>query len=70
MGQRERVTQGVQWSPVYSKQGVAMKALMDLFSTDYGLFSITGIVFMIYMSYWFYSFFQRKMSESETAGEK
>ena len=47
-----------------------MKALVDLFSTDYGLFSIAGIIFMIYMSYWFYRFFQRKMAESEAAGEK
>lgn len=47
-----------------------MKALVDLFSTDYGLFSIAGIFFMLYMFYWFYRFFQRKMAESEAAGEK
>ncbi|MGB4061766.1 MAG: DUF3149 domain-containing protein [Burkholderiaceae bacterium] len=47
-----------------------MKALMDLFSTDYGLFSIAGIIFMIFMAYWFYSFFQRKMAESEALGEQ
>jgi hypothetical protein len=70
LGQWARVTEGVQWRSVFSKQGVAMKALVDLFSTDYGLFSIAGIIFMIYMSYWFYSFFQRKMAESEAAGEK
>ena len=47
-----------------------MKALMDLFSTDYGLFSIAGIVFMLFMAGWFYRFFTRKMQESEAAGEK
>ena len=34
-----------------------MKAVVDLFSTDYGLFSISGIVFMIGMAIWFYRFF-------------
>ena len=47
-----------------------MKALVDLFSTDYGLFSIAVIVFTVFMSYWFYNFFQRRMAESEAAGEK
>ena len=42
-----------------------MKAVVDLFSTDYGLFSISGILFMIGMAIWFYRFFQRKMTESE-----
>lgn len=42
-----------------------MKAVVDLFSTDYGLFSISGIVFMIGMAIWFYRFFNRKMAESE-----
>lgn len=40
-----------------------MKALVDLFSTDYGLFSIAGILFMIGMAIWFYRFFMRKMNE-------
>lgn len=44
-----------------------MKAMADLFSTDYGLFSISGIVFMIFMAIWFYRFFMRKMAESERA---
>lgn len=44
-----------------------MKAIVDLFSTDYGLFSISGIVFMIGMAVWFYRFFTRKMEESERA---
>jgi hypothetical protein len=70
LGQWARATEGVQWRSVISKQGVAMKALVDLFSTDYGLFSIAVIVFTVFMSYWFYNFFQRKMAESEAAGEK
>jgi Protein of unknown function (DUF3149) len=41
-----------------------MKALVDLFSTDYGLFSIAGILFMIGMAIWFYRFFTRKMNEA------
>lgn len=44
-----------------------MKAIADLFSTDYGLFSIAGIAFMIGMAVWFYRFFNRKMAESEQA---
>ena len=44
-----------------------MKAMADLFSTDYGLFSIAGIAFMIGMAIWFYRFFNRKMEESERA---
>lgn len=44
-----------------------MKAIADLFSTDYGLFSVAGIAFMIGMAIWFYRFFNRKMTESEGA---
>jgi hypothetical protein len=42
-----------------------MKALVDLFSTDYGLFSIGVILFTLFMGIWFYRFFMRKMNESE-----
>lgn len=42
-----------------------MKALVDLFSTDYGLFSIGVIAFTIGMAIWFSRFFKRKMAESE-----
>ncbi|MDO9135634.1 MAG: DUF3149 domain-containing protein [Hydrogenophaga sp.] len=42
-----------------------MKAMVDLFSTDYGLFSIFVILFTIAMGGWFYRFFTRKMDESE-----
>lgn len=44
-----------------------MKAIVDLFSTDYGLFSIFVILFTIAMGAWFYRFFARKMDESERA---
>lgn len=42
-----------------------MKAIVDLFSTDYGLLSLAVIVFMLGMVVWFYRFFIRKMTESE-----
>jgi hypothetical protein len=42
-----------------------MKAMVDLFSTDYGLFSIGVIAFMLGMAVWFYRFFMRKMDESQ-----
>jgi hypothetical protein len=44
-----------------------MKALSDLFSTDYGLMSVAGIVFMICMGIWFIAFFRRKMKEDAKA---
>lgn len=40
-----------------------MKLLTDLFSTDYGLMSISGIVFMLGMGVFFLRFFKRKMEE-------
>lgn len=40
-----------------------MKLLTDLFSTDYGLMSITGIIFMLGMGVFFMRFFKRKMNE-------
>lgn len=42
-----------------------MKAIVDLFSTDYGLFSIGVILFMLVMAVWFYRFFMGKIEESE-----
>ncbi|MCU0956346.1 MAG: DUF3149 domain-containing protein [Hydrogenophaga sp.] len=42
-----------------------MKAIVDLFSTDYGLFSIGVILFMLVMAFWFYRFFMSKIEESE-----
>lgn len=44
-----------------------MKAMLDLFSTDYGLFSVAGFIFMIGMAIWFFRFFMRKMAEAERA---
>ena len=40
-----------------------MKLLTDLFSTDYGLMSISGIIFMLGMGVFFVRFFTRKMNE-------
>ena len=46
-----------------------MKLLHDLFSTDYGLMSITGITFMLGMGVFFIRLFKRKMREdAEKAG--
>jgi cytochrome bd-type quinol oxidase subunit 2 len=42
-----------------------MKALADLFSTDYGLFSIAGLLFIVFMAFWFYRFFTQKMEQAE-----
>ncbi len=47
-----------------------MKAIVDLFSTDYGLMSAGVIAFVIVMGVWFYRFFSRKMAESERAAGK
>ncbi len=44
-----------------------MKPIVDLFSTDYGLFSIAVLLFIPFMAWWFYRFFTRKMEESERA---
>ena len=40
-----------------------VKAIVDLFSTDYGLFSAGVIAFTIFMGFWFSRFFKRKMAE-------
>jgi hypothetical protein len=40
-----------------------MKLLSDLFGTDYGLMSISGIIFMLGMGVFFWRFFKRKMDE-------
>ena len=42
-----------------------MKAMVDLFSPAYRLFSIGVIGFMLGMAVWFYRFFTRKMDESQ-----
>lgn len=38
-----------------------MKALVDLFSTDYGLMSLAGILFMIGMAVFFIRLFLNKI---------
>lgn len=43
-----------------------MKLWQDLFGTDYGLMSISGIIFMLLMAVWFIRFFLRKMNERPT----
>jgi len=40
-----------------------MKLLSDLFNTDYGIMSISGIVFMLGMGVFFVRFFKAKMNE-------
>lgn len=62
-----RVANAVQCHFVTNRLEIAMKAIVDLFSTDYGLFSIFVILFTIAMGGWFYRFFMRKMDESERA---
>lgn len=47
-----------------------MKMLTDLLTTDYGLMSLAGIVFMLGMAVWFRLFFIRKMNEDEHAMAK
>ncbi len=46
-----------------------MKLLTDLFSTDYGLMSISGIIFMLGMGVFFIRFFARKMDEDGKAAK-
>jgi len=41
-----------------------MKLIHDLFSTDYGIMSISGIIFMLGMGVFFVKFFTNKMNES------
>lgn len=41
-----------------------MKLWQDLFGTDYGLMSLSGIAFMIGMAIWFIWFFRRKIAQS------
>jgi hypothetical protein len=40
-----------------------MKAISDLFSTDYGLMSVAVIAFMLGMGVWFIAFFIRHINE-------
>jgi hypothetical protein len=47
-----------------------MKLLTDLFSTDYGLMSILGIVFMMGMGVFFLRLFMGKVKHDPTAPRK
>lgn len=47
-----------------------MKLLRDLFTTDYGLMSISGIAFMLGMGVFFLVFFKRKMNEDAARAGK
>ena len=47
-----------------------MKLISDLFGTDYGLMSISGIVFMLGMGVFFVRFFKRKMAKDGAAAAK
>jgi hypothetical protein len=51
-------------------QEITMKLLTDLFSTDYGIMSISGIVFMLGMGVFFYRFFTNKMNEPVARTDK
>ena len=47
-----------------------MKAMQDLFSTDYGLMSIVGIVMMVVGMVWAYAVVKTKMAEdAKNAGK-
>ena len=52
------------------KKVTAMKLLIDLFSTDYGLMSIIGIFFMMCMGVFFLRLFMGKMKHDPTAPRK
>ncbi|WP_422584205.1 DUF3149 domain-containing protein [Polaromonas sp.] len=59
------------WISHSHSQGVhIMKLLTDLFSTDYGLMSIMGIMFMIGMGVFFLRLFMGKMdADAKNAGK-
>ena len=44
-------------------QELKMKLLTDLFTTDYGIMSISGIAFMLCMAGFFVWYFNHKMHE-------
>ena len=44
-----------------------MKLLTDLFTTDYGIMSISGIAFMLCMAAFFIWYFNHKMAEAPPA---
>ncbi|MGV8892961.1 MAG: DUF3149 domain-containing protein [Burkholderiaceae bacterium] len=46
-----------------------MKLLSDLFSTDYGLMSIIGIIIVIAIGVFFFLYLKRKMAEDSLAAD-
>lgn len=46
-----------------------MRALQDLLTTDYGLMSLIGIVFMLGMGVFFTRFFLKHMHDDEAAAK-
>jgi hypothetical protein len=65
-------SKGGAWSP-YSRhftQEITMKLLTDLFTTDYGIMSISGIAFMLGMAVFFLWYFKHKMNEAEGHSSK
>jgi hypothetical protein len=49
----------------HSPHGAAMHALKDLFTSDVGLMSLAGIVFMLGMGVFFVRYFLKHMKEDE-----
>ncbi len=47
-----------------------MKALADLFSTDYGLMSIGGIFFMLGMGVFFVRYFKKHIADDAAAAAR
>jgi hypothetical protein len=53
---------GLSYSANFTQE-ITMKLLTDLFTTDYGIMSISGIAFMICMAIFFIWYFNHKMNE-------
>jgi hypothetical protein len=47
-----------------------MKALADLFSTDYGILSVVVLAITLGMAGWYIRYFNRKMNEDAAAAAK
>jgi len=48
-----------------------MHALNDLLSTDYGLMSVAGILFMLWMGYYFISYMKKHIKmDAEAAAQR
>ena len=46
-----------------------MKAMIDLFSTDYGVMSLLVIVFLLGMMVWFFRLFTNMMDDSSKSAK-